>query len=458
MKDMKDPAEIVHAFFRDFFRDDNPGGTISERSFLAAVSGGADSVFLLVMLHRILPALGGSLSVVTVNHRIRSEALSGGDADFVENLCASLDPPIPCYRIDLPPGSVDELAAERGRGVEEAARFARYRSFHTLSREHKIDWICTGHTRDDQLETLLMRTIQGGGTGSLRGIASRTNNLVRPLLNVSRKSLEDWLRNNGFSWREDHTNRETRFFRNRIRSRLVPVLDTFFTGWKRGLLAGSSRAALDEDFINSFPLPQWKREAGGCSCSREEFRALHPALRLRFLYQGFVFMNVKTRVPYTLVSRMIHAPDSGKDGLLVSGAGIAFHRRDTRVFLESDIVQNRKSGYLVYITSCGEYEFPFGTLRITGEGESVYIDGSTGPCTLPLIVRSRMGGDTVQTAGGGSKTVKKIMNDWSVRDRDRDVLPVIECDGTIRVVYGTPLGYPRWYVRRQESNDRTRFQ
>lgn len=444
----RDPEQLVLSYFRDFFHSAGTDTGKSGVSFLAAVSGGADSVFLLAMLHRILSGYGCALSAVTINHRMRSEEYSGGDADFVQNLCAALHPPVPCFRIDIEPGEVAALARERGRGEEEAARCIRYRTFRSLAREHGIDWICTGHTRDDQLETLLMRTLQGAGTGGMRGIAPRNGRVLRPLLGVDREALEEWLRKHGFSWREDHTNRETRFFRNRIRTRLVPVLDSMYTGWKRGMLAGASKAALDESFINSFPLPEWNRESSGYSCSAEEYRNLHPALRLRFLHRGLVLLNVQRRISHRLVSRMIFGPDNGKGGIIASGAGISLSCRDSCVFLESDIVQNRKSGYLVCIASCGEYELPFGTLRVAGEHGSVFLDEQTGPFTFPLIVRSRMGGDTVQTAGGGTKTVKKLMNDWSVREHDRDLLPVIECDGSIRAVYGTPLGYPRWYVHR----------
>lgn len=448
MSTARDPEQPVISYFRNFFHPDGELSGNPQRSFLAAVSGGADSVFLLAMLHRILPGYGCSLSAVTINHRMRSEAQSGGDADFVQELCASLKPPVPCFRVDIESGAVAELARERGRGEEEAARSIRYRTFRSLAGEHGIDWICTGHTRDDQLETLLMRTLQGAGTGGMRGISSRNGNVLRPLLGVDRASLEDWLRRNGFSWREDHTNRETRYFRNRIRTALVPVLDRVYAGWRKAMLAGASKTSMDEDFINSFTLPEWTREPDGCSCSAEAFRDLHPALRLRLLHRGLVLLNVQRRIPHRLITRMIYGPDSGKEGVLASGAGISFSCRDSCVFLESDIVQNRKSGYLVYVASCGEYTLPFGTLRVTGENGSVYLDEKTGPFTLPLVIRSRMGGDTVQTAGGGTKTVKKILNDWSVREHDRDLLPIIESGGIIRAVYGTPLGYPRWYVHR----------
>jgi len=300
--------------------------------------------------------------------------------------------------------------------------------------------------KNDQLETLLMRTIQGSGTAGRCGIAAVRGDIIRPLIGVERPALEHWLTEHGFSWREDCTNTQERYLRNRIRSRLVPLLDSVFHGWKTGMLAGAGKAALDEDFIQSFPLPEWDASNGRCSCESAAFFTLHPALRLRFLQKGLITLGVVSRIPYQLLEQVIKTVPPSKPGILVSGAGIRLVQRESSLFLESDIVQNGKSGYLVYIASCGEYELPFGTLCVSGGPHSVYLDNQAGPFTLPLIVRSRQSGDAVRTAGGGKKTVKKLMNDWSVREKDRSLLPLIECGGMIQAVYGTPLGYPHWYV------------
>ena len=110
-------------------------------------------------------------------------------------------------------------------------------------------------------------------------------------------------------------------------------------------------------------------------------------------------------------------------------------------------MQNDKSGYLVYIRSCGAYSAPFGDISVLQAGISVYIDRCPGTFTLPLTVRSRQAGDTVRTADGKQKTLKKLMNEWSVRESDRDLLPVIEENGKIRAVWGSALGYPDWFVQ-----------
>lgn len=239
---------------------------------------------------------------------------------------------MPCYRIDLPEGAVFALAKTRGRGEEDAARVLRYREFDRIARQSGVRWICTGHTRNDQLETLLMRTLQGSPVGAKRGIAPISGRIMRPLLGVDRRDLEKWLRARGYSWREDHTNREERYLRNRIRFRLVPVLDASFAGWARGMLAGARKAAVDEQFISSFPLPEWTISPSGCSCSAADFFALHPALRIRFLYRGIALLNRGRRIPYALVEKMTSVPENGKSGTLVTGSGLVFARRESLFF------------------------------------------------------------------------------------------------------------------------------
>jgi len=110
-------------------------------------------------------------------------------------------------------------------------------------------------------------------------------------------------------------------------------------------------------------------------------------------------------------------------------------------------VQNSKSGYLVYIRACGAYSMPFGTISVFPDGNSVYIDRCPGRFSLPLTIRTRQAGDTVLTADGKQKTLKKLMNEWSVRETDRDLLPLVEERGTIRAVWGGALGYPDWFVQ-----------
>lgn len=189
---------------------------------VAAVSGGADSVALL----RALADGGwpGGLTVAHLNHRLRGPE-SDADAAFVAGLC-------PNFTHRSESIDVSALAASTGDNLEAAARRARYDFLLRVAREVGASWVATGHTRDDQAETVLHRLIRGAGLRGLRGIAERRELgpgvlLLRPMLTVSRAEVIGYLRQIGQPWREDATNADPAFTRNRIRHELLPLLRQF---------------------------------------------------------------------------------------------------------------------------------------------------------------------------------------------------------------------------------------
>ena len=180
----------------------------------AAVSGGADSVCLLHALLELAPRWGARVTAVAhFNHRLRAEA-SDEDERFVAALAARLG--LDFYRA--------EGSGARGN-LEQAARRARIGFLSGLIREGAADRIAMGHTRDDQAETVLFRLMRGSGVSGLAGIHPVSpQGFVRPLIEVTRAEVEEFLRARGVGWREDASNREYRFARNRIRHGLLPQL------------------------------------------------------------------------------------------------------------------------------------------------------------------------------------------------------------------------------------------
>lgn len=187
---------------------------------VVAVSGGADSVALLRALADDPPV--SDLIIAHLNHRLRG-AESDADAAFV----AGLFPNLP-HRTE----SIDVAAAARGDNLEDTARRVRYDFLARVAHEAGAAWVATAHTLDDQAETVLHRLIRGTGLRGLRGIAECREltpgvRLLRPILTLSRADVIAYLRALGQAWREDATNRDPAFTRNRIRHELLPVLRTF---------------------------------------------------------------------------------------------------------------------------------------------------------------------------------------------------------------------------------------
>lgn len=186
---------------------------------LVAVSGGPDSVTLLHVLHRLRHELKIVLYVVHLDHGLRGEA-SSKDAAFVAELASRLN--LPCALGRRP---VREFVRRSRTSPEEGARIVRYAFLGEMASRFDASKIATGHTLDDQAETVLFRLIRGSGTKGLSGIPPvRQGLFVRPLLEISRKEIERYLDACGQRFREDLSNLDLRFSRNRIRHRVLPDL------------------------------------------------------------------------------------------------------------------------------------------------------------------------------------------------------------------------------------------
>lgn len=200
-------------------------GWIDARSILVAVSGGGDSVALLALLSELF---SGRLAAAHVEHGLRSER-SVADMEFTQKLCDSLGVRCHVLRADI---SMNRLT---GESDEMAGRRARYGFFSSLCREHGYQMTATGHNADDSVETALLDMFRGTGIRGLAGIPGRRGYIVRPLICCARTELRQLLRENDIEWREDETNSETRYLRNRIRLELLP--------WVReNISAGADRA------------------------------------------------------------------------------------------------------------------------------------------------------------------------------------------------------------------------
>ncbi len=203
-----------------------------------AVSGGADSVCLLKMLIELAPRWNLRLRVLHLDHGLRG-AESSADAAFVQRLAEEAG--LPC---DLRAVDVGAL----GGNLEQAARQARREFYFELLRSGVVARVATGHTMDDQAETVLFRFLRGSGTAGLAGMRATTpEGIVRPLLELRRAEIREWLAARGIAWREDSSNAERRFARNRIRLDLLPALEREWNPSLPSALVQLSELARDEE-------------------------------------------------------------------------------------------------------------------------------------------------------------------------------------------------------------------
>jgi tRNA(Ile)-lysidine synthase len=209
----------------------------SGRRIVIAVSGGADSVFLLHALHELSLAA----AIVHINHHLRG-AESDADEAFVRDLSHRFN--LPLHVLDAP--------IDTGN-IEQEARRARYDFFQTQIAGGNCDAVATGHTLDDQAETVLYRFIRGAGTAGLSGILPVTqSDIIRPLIELRRTEIRAWLAERQILWREDSSNSDTDFVRNRIRAHHLPELTASLNpALPEALAATASWARAEEDYWNA---------------------------------------------------------------------------------------------------------------------------------------------------------------------------------------------------------------
>jgi tRNA(Ile)-lysidine synthase len=230
-----------------------------EERVMVGVSGGADSVALLHVFVQLQPALRLTLCVIHVDHQLRPD--SAADAAFVQALAARFKVPTVMEQRD-----VGALCRANRWSLEEGARRIRYETFLEAAARWSANVVALAHTADDQAETVLMRLLRGSGLTGLAGIPSlrETNGIriVRPLLACWRQEILDYLASAGLTYRQDASNEDRRFLRNRIRHELLPLLARDYNpNIKQALIQLAGQSRVDGTYLAAAARRHWKRMA-----------------------------------------------------------------------------------------------------------------------------------------------------------------------------------------------------
>lgn len=391
------------------------------------LSGGPDS---LAMTHALLSLRGEwnlDLVAVHLNHRIRGE-YADGDQRFVEAFCEEQGIRLHVFSEDIP-----ALARRRRLSEEEAGRERRYALFEAVRIEEEADRIVVAQNRDDQVETFLMRMIRGAALDGLSSIPyQRDGVIVRPLIDCSRASIEQYCEENGLTPRIDHTNLETAYFRNRVRLALIPELEAHYNPKLKETLARNIQLIRRDAAFLDDQAETILRDLTTDEIPLKVFEGLHPAVSSRLLRK--------------LVARANgHLKDVGSHQIEQLLRLIAEKRtgRKTCIGRSCFLIEAEA---LVIASEEENHPKPFN--QILSEGTQVLelggrdvsitltrVPGNTRPdhdewtCYLdldklkgPIRVRSRMAGDRFIPLGMGekSKKLKDFMIDEKIPARKRD--------------------------------------
>jgi tRNA(Ile)-lysidine synthase len=230
--------EIVHTYIKQYYLLPDSG------TIVVAVSGGADSLCLLHLLQQLCgagkPYPAVRLHVAHLDHQLRAAA-SAQDAAIVEHMAEMWGLPITIGTID-----VAALAQQEHRSLEDAARTARYRFLREVAQGMLI---AVAHHADDQVETLLLHWLRGGGMASMVGLQPLQQDIIRPLLAMTRADILSYCSQHNLTPLEDASNTDPRFLRNRIRHELLPLLETMNSGFRATLLRNAEVLQVDLAWI-----------------------------------------------------------------------------------------------------------------------------------------------------------------------------------------------------------------
>ncbi len=306
---------------------------------LLAVSGGADSLALAALLSRLAPARQWRLWALTVDHGLRPGASE--DARHAAAVCESLNIPCRVVAVDVP------RHRRQGEGVEEAARRLRYAALEDERQRLQADWIALGHHLGDAEEDMLLRLLRGAGWPALRGMAARDDErrLLRPLLTIPPDALRRYLQSRDIRWREDESNDDARFTRNRVRHTLLPLMRAENPALSEALTRLRRLADLDADFweqhLNAaLAAAPWQDDGASIFLPRALLRPLHPAARLRLFHRAVQTLARRHggQARHDTLTALERACAEGRGGLLFQLPGPIFaelRRGNVRFFVQS---------------------------------------------------------------------------------------------------------------------------
>jgi tRNA(Ile)-lysidine synthase len=439
-------------------------GLTHDAPLLVGVSGGADSLALLIGLKK----LGYSLIAAHLDHRLRPE--SGEDAAFVKNLVEGLGLPFVSARVD-----VREIAEGQGQSIEEAAREARYQFLFDQARRYGAQGVAVAHHADDQVETVLMHFLRGAGLPGLSGMAYRRTlaswdpniPLVRPLLEIWREEIEAFVEEVGVVPRVDASNRDQTFFRNRLRHSLLPELESYNPQIRQVLWRMSEVLAEEDHTLESLTGEAWraciiKESPDRVQLRLAAFRALSTAIQRRVLRRAIAHLRPGLRdIGFEAVERglaLIEAPPESREIDLVARLNLA--AIGDRLILktwEADLPDWDKP---LLISASQESILAPGEPALLRHGWRIEVDlvselpeeplvkaGEMGPkeawldadkLDSPLTIRGRRAGERWQPLGmaGHTQSLQDFFINEKVPAHLREVWPLVCSGGKVAWVVG----------------------
>jgi tRNA(Ile)-lysidine synthase len=397
---------------------------------LVGVSGGADSVALLLTLLTLAPAWRLTLRVLHVDHGLRQD--SAADAEFVRRLGERLAVPVEVAVVRVGSGS-----------LEAAARAVRHAALDAAAERAGAARVALGHTADDQAETVLMRLIEGTGLRGLAGIPLVRGRFIRPLIDVRHREAVEALQAAGLPWVEDPSNDDPKFFRNRVRHELLPLLGAAYDAdivTRVTAVARAARRSVDDlEAMAARELDRLaERGATALTLSRAALAALPPGVAAEVLRRAAATLG--SRAPLRAWGhrglRRVLAPTAPRRPFRLGGVSVDVSGDRVRVgraplpALTPRVIETPGRVELPEVGRALEAIVVSATgYALPREPDRAAFDADRLPPRL--LVRARRRGDRLSAFGGGERRLKSLLIDAKIPRWERGRVPIVEADGEI---------------------------
>ncbi|MBP3322032.1 MAG: tRNA lysidine(34) synthetase TilS [Clostridia bacterium] len=401
-------------------------GKAQPLSVLVALSGGADSVALLLFCKDLLKKRGGRVEAYHLNHRIRGEE-ADGDALFCRALCAELGIILHLEERDVP-----TIAKETKKGLEETARQVRYDRLEEVRSRRALSYIATAHNAEDQLETMLFRMARGTSLKGLCGIPQKRGTIIRPLLSVSGEALRAYCGKMGICYRVDSTNFSDDYARNDLRHHALPAMKRVNSASAAHGVALAEALLEDEELLCSL-VPSGR-------LSREQMNALHPAVLRRYLVREVAEKRADAGLEGAHLKALCRLVKEGEEGASLSlpgclrvrifKGGLRFEedkkkKEDYRLPVCGECTELPEGRGVFWVTERQKFdEFCLKNRKIHKLFNKEVINSAT--IKGALFVRPVQKGDRIRI-GGMTRRVCTLLGEMKVPMEERESYPLL-CD------------------------------
>ena len=421
---------------------------LPDEKIILAVSGGPDSIALLYLMNELQGELKCSFHIAHLNHQLRGEE-SDADAQFVIEQAQKLNIPITVESID-----VKEMIMSR-ESLESGARRIRYDFYERVMSATKANKVAQGHTADDQVETVLMRLLRGSGSQGLSGIPPiRDNKYIRPLIEISREEIEEYLDTINITPRWDSSNLSTEYERNKIRHELLPLIENEYSPNIRNILQQTADILrADDDFLADLTKQAMdtciKQDKKSLIINIPIFKNQHIAIQRRILRLAIEsLLGDLLRYDFDHIKNLLDLINKRQSGKSISlPRGIIAEKSYENLIIRIENRQSEIDDYNYLIKVPGVTDIPELELSVITKLEqmdkfeyskNIYektfdYDKITGE----IYLRSRRNGDRFQPLGmSGTKKTKNIFIDEKIPKSIRNNIPILVDGNNILWIIG----------------------